>query len=88
VWYIVGPHKEITTHMMGDVVLRGKWPLLMLTEERIPRWQLEEGSKKHASYRENLERCWRHTLQAKPPRRGKTSTPPHLQAVQRIFTSC
>jgi hypothetical protein len=26
-----------------------------------------------------LDRCWRHTLQAKPQRRGKTLTPPHLQ---------
>jgi hypothetical protein len=44
---------------------------------RIPRWQLEGGSRKRASYSEILERHWRHTLQAKPPRRGKTLTPPH-----------
>jgi hypothetical protein len=31
-----------------------------------------------------LERCWRHTLQAKPLRRGKTLTPPHLQPVQSL----
>jgi hypothetical protein len=31
---------------------------------RIPRWQLEGGSKKRASYSEILERCQRHTLQA------------------------
>jgi hypothetical protein len=55
--------------------------------EEIPRWQLEGGSRKHASYSEILERHWRHTLQAKPPRRGKTLTPPHLQPVQSISTS-
>jgi hypothetical protein len=30
----------------------------------IPRWWLEEGSRKRDSYSEILERCWRHTLQA------------------------
>jgi hypothetical protein len=30
----------------------------------IPRWQLEGGSRKLASYSEILERRWRHTLQA------------------------
>jgi hypothetical protein len=30
----------------------------------IPRWRLEGGSRKRASYSEILERCWRHTLQA------------------------
>jgi hypothetical protein len=30
----------------------------------IPRWQLEGGNRKQASYSEILERCWRHTLQA------------------------
>jgi hypothetical protein len=30
----------------------------------IPRWRLEVGSRKRASYSEILERCWRHTLQA------------------------
>jgi hypothetical protein len=30
---------------------------------RIPRWQLEGRSRKQASYREILERHWRHTLQ-------------------------
>jgi hypothetical protein len=54
---------------------------------RIPRWWLEGGSRKCASYSEILERPWRHTLQAKPPRRDKTLTPPHLQPVQRISTS-
>jgi hypothetical protein len=53
----------------------------------IPRWQLEGGSRKHASYSEILERCWRHTLLAKPPRRGKTLIPPHLQLAQSICTS-
>jgi hypothetical protein len=55
----------------------------------IPRWGLEGGSRKRASYSEILERHWRHTLQAKPPRRGrgKTLTPPHLQAAQNISTS-
>jgi hypothetical protein len=32
--------------------------------EEIPRWQLEVGSRKRASYSEILERRWRHTLQA------------------------
>jgi hypothetical protein len=31
---------------------------------RIPRWRLEVGSRKRASYSEILERHWRHTLQA------------------------
>jgi hypothetical protein len=57
-------------------------------ERGIPRWQLEGGSRKHASYSEILERHWRNTLQAKPLRRGKTLTPPHLQLAQRISTSC
>jgi exonuclease III len=30
----------------------------------IPRWQLDGGSRKRASYSEILERRWRHTLQA------------------------
>jgi hypothetical protein len=54
----------------------------------IPKWQLEGGNRKHASYSEILERHWRHTLQAKPLKRGKTLTPPHLQPVQSISTSC
>jgi hypothetical protein len=54
---------------------------------RIPRWQLEGGRRKHASYSEILERHWRHTLQESPPRRGKTLTLPHLQPAQRISTS-
>jgi rRNA maturation protein Nop10 len=29
-----------------------------------------------------------YTLQEKPPRRGKTLTPPHLQPAQSISTSC
>jgi hypothetical protein len=29
-------------------------------KERIPRWWLEGGSRKWASYSEILERCWRH----------------------------
>jgi hypothetical protein len=41
----------------------------------IPRWRLEGGSRKCAYYSEILEKCWRHTLQARPPRRGKTLTP-------------
>jgi hypothetical protein len=32
--------------------------------EEIPRWRLEGGSRKRASYSEILERRWRHTLQA------------------------
>jgi hypothetical protein len=47
-------------------------PGLEVVVWRIPRWQLEGGSRSHPSYSEILERCWRHTLQAKPPRRGKT----------------
>jgi hypothetical protein len=53
----------------------------------IPRWWPEGGSRKCASNSELLERHWRHTLQAKPLRRGKTLTPPHLQLAQRISTS-
>jgi hypothetical protein len=51
------------------------------------RWWLEGGSRKRASYSEILERRWRHTLQARLRRRGKTLTPPHLQPVQSIPTS-
>jgi hypothetical protein len=51
-----------------------------------PRWQLEGGSRKF-SYSEILERHWKHTLQAKSPRRGKTLTPPHLQPARRLSTS-
>jgi hypothetical protein len=54
--------------------------------EETPRWRLE-GGRKRASYSEILERRWRHTLQAKPPRRGKSLTPPHLQPAKRISTS-
>jgi hypothetical protein len=54
----------------------------------IPRWRLEGGSRKRASYSEILERRWSHTLQAKPLRRGKTLTPTHLQPAERISTSC
>jgi hypothetical protein len=54
----------------------------------IPRWRLEGGSRKCASYSEILEKCWRHTLQARPLRRGKTLTPPHFQPAQRISISC
>jgi hypothetical protein len=57
-------------------------------KEKIPRWWLEGGSRKRASYSEILERRWRHTLQAKPLRRGKTLTPPHIHPLQRISTSC
>jgi hypothetical protein len=57
------------------------------SELEIPRWQLEGGSRKHASYNEILERHWRHTLQAKTLRRGKTLTLPHLQPAQSISTS-
>jgi hypothetical protein len=32
--------------------------------EGIPRWQLEGGNRKPASYSEILERSWRHTLQS------------------------
>jgi hypothetical protein len=63
-------------------------PCLKMEGSRIPRWQLEGGSRKCASYSEILERRWRHTVQAKTLRRGKTLTPPHLQPAQRISTSC
>jgi hypothetical protein len=56
--------------------------------DREPRWRLEGGSRKWASYSEIFERRWRHTLQAKSLRRGKTLTPQHLQPAQRISTSC
>jgi exonuclease III len=59
-----------------------------INKEGIPTWWLQGGSRKRASYNDILERCWRHTLQAKPSRRGKTLTPPHFQPVQRISTSC
>jgi hypothetical protein len=49
-------------------------------EVEIPRWQLEGGSRKRASQSKILERRWRNTLQEKPPRRGKTPTPPHPPA--------
>jgi hypothetical protein len=52
----------------------------------IPRWRLEGGSRKHASCSEILEKRWRHTLQARPPTRDKTLTPPHLQPAQNIST--
>jgi hypothetical protein len=45
----------------------------------ITRWRLEGGSRKHASYNEILERCWRHTLQAKTTKKRQNfdpSTPP------------
>jgi hypothetical protein len=61
-------------------------PFIKVSEE-IPRWQLEGGSRKHASYNEILDRHGRHTLQAKPLKRGKTLTPPHLQLVQSTSTS-
>jgi hypothetical protein len=54
---------------------------------QIPRWQQEGGSRKCASDKEILEKRWRHTLQARTTRRGKTLTPPHLQSVQSISTS-
>jgi hypothetical protein len=38
--------------------------LLLKLRSGIPRWQLEGGSRKQASYSEISERCWRHTLQA------------------------
>jgi hypothetical protein len=62
--------------------------ILEIKIEGFPRWQLEGGRRKHASYCEILERHWRHTLQAKPPRRHKTLTPPHLQPAQSISNSC
>jgi hypothetical protein len=42
---------------------------------RFPRWWLEGGSRKRDSYSEILEKCWRHTLQAKPPRRVQNFDP-------------
>jgi hypothetical protein len=35
-----------------------------VSREKEPRWRLEGGSRKQASYSEILERCQRHTLQA------------------------
>jgi hypothetical protein len=48
------------------------------------RWQLEGGSRKRGSSSKILERRWRYTLQEKPPRRGKTLTPPLPQPVHSI----
>jgi hypothetical protein len=39
-------------------------PLQQMLLGGIPRWHLEGGSRKQASYSEILERCWKHTLQA------------------------
>jgi hypothetical protein len=46
-----------------------KIPMTFITEIEkstlgIPRWRLEVGSRKRASYSEILEKRWRHTLQA------------------------
>jgi hypothetical protein len=64
---------------LGVFILTGEPNNKNVAIRRIPRWRLEEGSRKHASSSEILERRWRHTLQAKPPRRGKTLIPPHFQ---------
>jgi hypothetical protein len=48
---------------------------------------LEGGSRKRAFYSEILEKRWRHKWQARPQRRGKILTLPHLQPEQRISTS-
>jgi hypothetical protein len=48
-------------------------------DQWIPRWRLEGGSRKRASYSEILERHWRHTLQAKITEKRHNfdpSTPP------------
>jgi hypothetical protein len=37
------------------------WHIIIKTTSRIPRWRLEVGSRKPASYSEILERRWRHT---------------------------
>jgi TfoX/Sxy family transcriptional regulator of competence genes len=66
---------------------RGRKQTYKKTDSEIPRWRLEGGSRKRASYSEILERCWRHPLQAKSLRRDKTLIPPHLQQAQRISTS-
>jgi hypothetical protein len=52
--------------------------IIQRINEAIPRWRLEGGSRKCVSYSEILERRWRHTLQAKSLKRGKTLTPPQL----------
>jgi hypothetical protein len=44
--------------------MKMKQSKLLKKREEIPRWWLEGGSRKPASYSEILERCWRHTLQA------------------------
>jgi hypothetical protein len=97
-WYKYGPnfillHKDIQLsqhHLLKDYFSQFNEHGTCVKNQfvgRIPRWQLEGGSRKQASYSKILERCWRHTLQAKSLRRGKILTPPHLQPVQRISTS-
>jgi hypothetical protein len=54
---------------------------------RFPRWRLEGGSRKRASYSEIMERRWRHTLQAKPLRRGKTLTPTHPAGAENLHST-
>jgi hypothetical protein len=49
---------------------------------QIPRWWLEGGYRKHASYSEILEKHWRHTLQARPLKRSKT-LPLHTSSLHR-----
>jgi hypothetical protein len=78
---------KFKVHLKNVHAMMSKKRLIDKTVRRIPRKQLEGGSRKRASYSEILERCWRHTLQAKPPRRGKTLTSPHLQPAQSISTS-
>jgi hypothetical protein len=51
----IASHSATTSHAC---------PLSKVHRQGIPRWQLEGGSRKQASYSEILERRWRHTLQA------------------------
>jgi hypothetical protein len=71
---------KCTHDSLSTSFLFSKIRCLKLIMGGIPRWWLEGGSRKHASYSEILERRWRHTLQAKPLRKGKTLTPPHPPA--------
>jgi hypothetical protein len=74
------PPPLISAYQVADTIdVHDPWGAIFKEKKRIfPRWWLEGGNRKHASYSEILDRCWRHTLQAKPPRRDKTLIPPHL----------
>jgi hypothetical protein len=56
-----------TWERLDDLVCGHIFPILVQIKGyflEIPRWRLEVGSRKRASYSEILERRWRHTLQA------------------------